>query len=348
MSMVRRRRLESGLTQSQLAEMAGVSRQLVAAVEAGRHVPGVDAALRLAASLGSSAEELFAPRQEEVSPVLGGGLTDGAMLRLGLVGERTVAYELPERGAMGAGWGKPDAVWRESRLMRLPACAPAGAVVAGCEPALGLAERLLDGLGQRSLLSVPASTGRALGALARGNVHAAVVHGPPGGLPSAPEQATRVHLARWRVGLGVPVGARLASLEAALRAPIPIVQRDPAAASQQAFERARDSLEPQRPSEAIPRPKATARAAPVAPGHLEAARLAAALGGAAVTNEAAARALGLAFIALEEHAVELWVDRRWLELPGVVALLELLGSAGFTRRVAELGGYDLTGCGVPV
>jgi DNA-binding transcriptional ArsR family regulator/DNA-binding XRE family transcriptional regulator len=50
-----------GLTQAQLAELAGVSRQLVGAVEADRHLPRVDAAVRLAAALSTTVEELLAP-----------------------------------------------------------------------------------------------------------------------------------------------------------------------------------------------------------------------------------------------------------------------------------------------
>ena len=65
------RRVQLGLTQTELAASAGVSRQLVAAVEAGVNTPAVDAALRLAQALGCSAEDLFeaapAPAQRRCS-----------------------------------------------------------------------------------------------------------------------------------------------------------------------------------------------------------------------------------------------------------------------------------------
>ncbi|MBV8940489.1 MAG: hypothetical protein JO240_02015 [Solirubrobacterales bacterium] len=127
------------------------------------------------------------------------------------------------------------------------------------------------------------------------------------------------------------------SLEALLGSHIPIAQREPAAASQQAFERARLATGTQ-----------TSPAGPTATGHLEAARLAADLNCAGVTNEAASRAFGLRFLALEEHVVELWAAERWHDHPGISALTELLNSAGFTQRVAHYGGYDLTHCGEPV
>jgi hypothetical protein len=51
-----------------LAARAGVSRQLVAAVEAGRNVPAVHAAL--ARALGTSVEALCADRESRVVPAL--------------------------------------------------------------------------------------------------------------------------------------------------------------------------------------------------------------------------------------------------------------------------------------
>ena len=68
---VRQRRVQLGLTQTELAASAGVSRQLVAAVEAGVNTPAVDAALRLAQVLECSAEDLFeaAPRRRGIGVV---------------------------------------------------------------------------------------------------------------------------------------------------------------------------------------------------------------------------------------------------------------------------------------
>ena len=47
------------LTQAELAELAGVTRKSVNAIEAGRMVPSVLLALRLAHALGVSVETLF-------------------------------------------------------------------------------------------------------------------------------------------------------------------------------------------------------------------------------------------------------------------------------------------------
>ncbi len=56
---VKEARQELNLTQVNLAEKAGVTRQTIIAVEKGKFVPSVKLALELAAALGMSLEELF-------------------------------------------------------------------------------------------------------------------------------------------------------------------------------------------------------------------------------------------------------------------------------------------------
>jgi len=333
-SPLRARRLECGLTQAELAARAGVSRQLVAAVEAGQNTPAVDAALALARALTSTVEQLFSPADVAVVPALGSPLPDGAPLRVGRVGDRLVVAELADHGVAGARWATPDATLERGQLRLFPGATPRGLVLAGCDPALGVAEDMLGGLGPSSLLALSAPTDTALAALGRGGIHAATVHGPRGALPDPPVSVLRLHLARWLVGLAVAPGRARCSLESLLAGKLPIVQRDPAAASQQALARAAAKLG----LSAVPR-------GPRAGGHIEAARLGSTLGHAALTTEAAARAFGLGFLALEEHAVQIWLARRWLDHPGASALGNLLASSAFTERIAQFGGYDLVGCG---
>ncbi len=56
---VRAARTAAGLTQAGLAELVGVSRQTVVAVEAGDYAPSVFLALALARHLGTTVEALF-------------------------------------------------------------------------------------------------------------------------------------------------------------------------------------------------------------------------------------------------------------------------------------------------
>ena len=333
-SPLRAARQQAGLTQAALGARAGVSRQLIAAVEAGHNVPAVDAGIRLAHALGVSVEALFASPPAEVVSALGARLREGAPLRVGRVGEQLVAAELADHGVSGAAWARPDGVLESGRLHLFAGANPAGLVLAGCDPALGVAEAMLEGLRSRSVLALPAATGVALKALVAGGVHAAVVHGPDGGLPAPPMGVVRLHLARWQVGIGHPPGFEPKRLESLFDAGLPVVQRDPAASSQQAFRRAAAGLGSGEPPQG-----------PLAEGHIDAARTAAILGCAAVTTESAARAFELGFLPLEEHTVEIWVAERWAEHPALDALTDLLSSAAFTERVRRFGGYELAGCG---
>lgn len=287
---VRLRRKELGLTQAELAASAGVSRQLVAALEAGVNTPAVDAAMRLARALECPVEELF----DESPP-------ESARSSAG-----TGARRMPQDGAF---------------------------VVAGCDPALAIAEAMLPRDGSAAVLALDATTATALRSLRSGCVHAAVVHGRPGRLTRTTVDVTRFQLAHWQVGLGVAPRLKQRTLASCLERNVPIVQRQEGAASQQALRRAVTALDRDLP------------VGIVTSGHLEAARVAAAIGCAAITTEGAALSSGLKFVPLELHTVEIWVDRRWEGHRGHDALRNLLTSGAFAKRVARLGGYDLTGCG---
>jgi len=58
--------LRDEMSQAELAERVGVSRQTIVAVEKGNYNPSVELALRLARTLGTTVEELF--RLEEERP----------------------------------------------------------------------------------------------------------------------------------------------------------------------------------------------------------------------------------------------------------------------------------------
>jgi periplasmic binding family protein len=183
-------------------------------------------------------------------------------------------------------------------------------------------------------MAVQATTGAALGALVGGRCHAAVVHGPPAELPGAPPAARRLHLARWRVGVGTHPALARPSVEALAGGAVRVVRREASAGSEQAFIRAVRRLGRDAPP-----------AEPLAAGHLEGAQRARWERCAAVTIEPAATAFGLDFQPLETHVVEVWLGPAGLAHPRAAALAELLGSAAFRRRLEALDGYDVEGCG---
>ena len=69
---------------------------------------------------------------------------------------------------------------------------------------------------------------------------------------------------------------------------------------------------------------------------------------AGVGVQAAATALGLGFVPLEEERYDLVIPNHFLNNNGVQVLLDLLRQPGLRRRVETLGGYDVSAMGLPV
>ncbi len=58
-NVVRELRVDSGLSQAQLATAMGVSRQTINAIETGRYLPSLPLAMALARHFGQAVEEVF-------------------------------------------------------------------------------------------------------------------------------------------------------------------------------------------------------------------------------------------------------------------------------------------------
>lgn len=62
-------RAKRDLTQAQLADLSGITRKSINAIESGRMVPSIVLALKLARTLGVTVEELFSLSPSEVDTV---------------------------------------------------------------------------------------------------------------------------------------------------------------------------------------------------------------------------------------------------------------------------------------
>lgn len=324
--------MAAGKSQAALGSESGVSRQTIGAIEAGRHRPGVDAALAIARAVGRPVEELFGTIQPPVAePILGRAVPDGTAVLASRVGDRLVYA--PVTAALAAqGWPLPDGILHEGMPRALPATDLVGLVVLGCDPALGSLASMLPASGPRRLLAISSSTRAGLEAMAAGRSHAALVHGRPGHLPAPPRGALRLHLAGWRVGLA-SARSRPRSVADLCGGGAQVIQRERGASSQDALLSAVEAAGLRRLD------------GPVASGHVEVAQRVAGGAPAGVTMEPAASAYGLAFTPLEDHVAEIWVDRRWREHPGVDALVDALRSNRLTARLGALDGYAVAGCG---
>ena len=65
---VRSLRVEHGLSQAELGQAMGVSRQTINAIETGRYLPSLPLALGLARYFDTTVEALFHPEPEEIAP----------------------------------------------------------------------------------------------------------------------------------------------------------------------------------------------------------------------------------------------------------------------------------------
>ena len=204
-------RLARALSQEQLAQASGVSRQAIAGVESGRWAPSLKVALAIARALGSSVEELFGaesplPRVDAVvvRPEQGRG-TVGRVALAGVMGQ-VVAYPLLNDAASDFGFRPASAVADSDAPVGLTSAvarsaaagSAAGAgtrrgrrgfsghqiaplrptvVVAGCDPALPLLSVPLGRLDSPlDLLWWPCGSGKAVELLLAGLIHVAGVH----------------------------------------------------------------------------------------------------------------------------------------------------------------------------
>jgi DNA-binding XRE family transcriptional regulator len=323
-------RVSRGWTQAQLAQRAGISRQMLSSVEAGRHVPNVAAAIGLATALDTTVEALFGQPTGEARDLTGSPLAVGTPVSCARVGENVIA--IPTSQTSGDAWRLSDAVVTEQGVDRLDGDGPAELLLAGCDPILGIVARLVERSGHQVLVA-PTSTGRSLEALAAGRVHGVVVHARIGGLPTPPVPVRRWRLANWQVGLAARDAAP--RLETVVDQGQAVVQRDPGAGAQKALDRSLSDLGADTP---LP--------GPIANGHIDAARrVSHGVGAAGVVMEAAASAFDLAFTPLEEHEVELWLATEWLDLPAATSLLNVLHGKSLAAQVQLLPGYDQTQLG---
>ena len=327
MTLLRSLRESAGLTQSELARKASVSRQLITATEAGTNLPRVDAALAIAAALGVDVADLFRTETFVEDIIDGSRPHPNTLVRSSRVGDRLVTSRC---GLTESGWDTADGIIDEGGYRSLTNSVP-GVVVVGCEPGIEVIEGVLRE-GGMAAVSALASSAVAIAALAAGRAHAAVVHGrrrrtPPKGL-----NVDRYQLVSWQVGLAVAPDAPPDTIQTALSGTAPVIQREDGAGVQRAFEQALPTS-----VSCVPGPRVST--------HLDSARRAVTSAMAGVTIEPAARAVGAVFHPIEVHRAELWVERTWRTDPAVSAAMDVVASDRFQQRLRSVGGYDLSDCG---
>jgi molybdate-binding protein/DNA-binding XRE family transcriptional regulator len=371
-----------GLSQQQLAGVAGVTRQAVSAVESGHSDPSLRVALGLARALGMTVEELFGPG-EPGDPVLARPIAPvsapGSRVALATVGDTFVALPLDAdlaarlgfgaaggltvrgggtqgtQGAQGA-QGTQGAQGISGVSGVEVAVRPIGpprptVVVAGCDPALPLLETPLALLDPPLAFAWwPCGSAEALRLAAAGLVHAAGVHrvGPGEGGDSSGIPGDNTS--------GIPGGAEVVGFAswreglvvrpgAEVRGLDDVVRRGLRLVNREPGAQARTLLDRERLRLGL-EPSQLAGYDSLAAGHLQvAAAIVGGLADAGVSSEPAALAYGLDFIPLAEERFDLLLPAKHAASREVQGLLKVLTSPWLLAQLASLPGYDAARCG---
>lgn len=329
-------RRERGWTQEALAATSDVSRAEVSAIETGRIVPSVAAALRLAAALGQSVEQIFGPQSPPrpvpwawEPPAAGDGRTWKAA-----VDGRTIAYpvELTAAGVL------PHDAWFDGqRLDARSGSAPERTlVIAGCDPLVGLLVRELAHHHRIRLLPLLRSSAQALELLYQGLVHVAGLHVTDADGRSTNDAAVRarfgpgsrlLHQVRWESGVAVGADRRERSVAALLRAKVRWVNREEGSAARQTFDTLLAShRRPAGYEHVVGDHRAVATT--VSSGWAE----------AGVCVRPAAAEAHVSFIPVHQEAYELCVRDAVMDDPRVSALLSTLRSTTYRQLLADIPG----------
>ena len=357
---LREKRQALALSQKQLAELAGITRQAVSALEANQYSPATSVALQLARALRCRVEDLFSIKQ-------GGEIIEGELLGLlppgrgpiraqvTQIGHRLMVRPLDGMGELASLSATADGLIVESnpnqlrvkvKLLKDREAVRRKVVIGGCDPAMFLAGEHVRKHDQENLIPCLMGSSIALAALKRGEIHVAGIHLADENSGSwnlrdlkqnvGDMDCMIVTFAHWEEGFIVrqdnPKKIRTAADLA--KTNIRIVNREKGSG-------ARRLLDKQLKANGIQSERIKGYAEEVF-SHLEvAAHVKAGLADTGIGVRAAASISGLDFVPLQRERYDLVIPRVYYEtLSGLQILLDTMVSKRFRDELEALGGYD--------
>lgn len=354
-------RLRLGLSQQDLADIAGVSRQTIGGVESGQYAPSTTIALRLAKALGCQVEDLFWLEQDtpEIEAIPTQHTPTGKTLRLSLarVGDRWIAYPLLGNDAFRMEMIPADGeAYDSSSSIRVKLLDDLEklhhtVVLAGCTPALSLWARAAERWHPELRVHWTSDNSMtALHRLCRGEVHIAGMHlyDPVTQEHNVPfvqavlqnNTAVLINLGSWEEGLMMQPGnpLNLKSVEDLTLPGVTIINREEGSGSRQLLER---SLQ-----QAGIEFESIKGFEQIVGGHLEVAQaIATGKATAGVSTASVAAAFGLEFLPLHRSRYDLVILKPYLDEAPVQQLLSTLGHRRVLSQLEALGGYDTSQTG---
>ncbi|MCL1915818.1 MAG: helix-turn-helix domain-containing protein [Desulfovibrionaceae bacterium] len=344
-------RRRKGLSQDELARIAGIRRQAVYDMESGRYLPNTAVALRLARALGCTVERLFTedPPAELEKIYLLNEAEATSRLSLARVREKLVGISLPEASAPSFRLETSDALLLADKSIDclIPRAQLAGTVlILGCDPALsvlgGLISRLTPGIRAHTVF---AASRRALLSVNAGNAHVAGIHYHGSNPTEGNLEAVRsllpdldclvVTFAAQEEGVMVAPGNPLAirTVEDIANGKTRLANREEGAAL-------RKLLDTQLARQGIPASAVRGYTEEVHSHSEGGMRVAGRNADAALGLRVVAKSFGLDFVPLAVTRCDLVIPLDLRDHPGVTLLLEVLQSSGLRKELASLPGYD--------
>ena len=359
---LREMRIAAGLSQGDLAQNAGITRQALYAVEKDQYLPGTEVALQLARTLGASVEDLFSLHDgreilEAELPADHSGVLKSTRVKLAMVGNRLVAKPVTELGDVLNYTVSADALIlgttsRRKRsvcvqLLKSQKDVERQILVAGCDPAIYLAgEHVRQQAGNVSVVGWNMASLAALHALKRGDVHVAGIHmrDPRSGEYNLPflkkyfhgQTVTVVRFATWQEGLLLKEGnpKHVRGLEDLARPDVRMVNREKGAGARLLLDHllSRHHI----PSQIV-RGYGTIASSQIGLGRCSAEGKA----DVGIGAQAVAQLYDFDFIPLQEEQYDLVIPTAYVHShPGMKIFLDTLVTRRFQQEIEALGGYD--------
>jgi len=364
-------RTERGLSQGELANRAGITRQAVSSIESNLYLPTTAVALQLASVLACRVEDLFSliPSEEFIEGTLIGRLPEAetrsqsTRVKISTIGKRTVVRPVNDLGEQFSFAVPADGFLTDTRrklsgaTVRVKLSRDREAIrqeisVAGCDRAIFLAgEYLRRHKDQTTVVGWPMGSMAALQAMQRGEVHVAGLHlfDPITGesnLPFLRRSLTGsgyevVTFATWEEGFLVRPG-NPKSIHAAsdLAAPmVMLINREEGSGARLLLD--------QRLRASGVEPTQVQGYDRIVSSHFEVARVIAEhQADVGIGIRSAAQHFGLGFVPLQTARYDLVVPKPYLQShPTLAHLFETIVSRPFRNEIEALGGYDTSETG---
>lgn len=359
---LRETRVAAGLSQGDLAQSAGITRQALYAMEKDQYLPGTGVALQLAHALGTSVEDLFSLNDGQdvlQAELLAGhsGVLKSTRVKLATVGNRMVARPVRELGDVLNYTVPADAlvlgtIPRRKRsvyvqLLKSQEDVERQIVVAGCDPAIHLAgEHVRQQGGNASVVGWNMASLAALRALKRGDVHVAGIHmrDRRSGEYNLPflkkylqgQTVTVVRFATWQEGLLLKEGnpKHVRGFEDLARPDVRMINRERGAGARLLLDHllSRHGI----PSQIV-RGYETIASSQIGLGRC----IAEGKADVGIGAQAVAQLYNFDFIPLQEERYDMVIPTAYVHShPGMKIFLDTLVTRRFQREIEALGGYD--------